>query len=30
MSLRHTFNENIKGDSKLLINEATLGFYLLC
>ena len=30
MSLRHKFDENIKGDSKLLITEATFGFCLLC
>jgi len=30
MSLRHKFDENVKGDGKLLINEATFGFYLLC
>ena len=26
MSLRHTSDENMKGDSKLLINETTLDF----
>ena len=30
MSLRHEFDDNIKGDSKLLITEATFGFCLLC
>ena len=27
MSLHHKFDENMKGDSKLLIIEATFGFY---
>jgi len=29
-SLRHKFDENMKGDSELLIIEATFGFCLLC
>jgi len=30
MSFRYKFDENMKGDSKLLITEATFGFCLLC
>jgi len=30
MSLRPKFDENMKGDSKLLITEATFGFCSLC
>jgi len=30
MSLRHRFYENIEGDSKLLITEATFGLCFLC
>jgi len=30
MSLRHKFDENMNGDSKLLITEAKFGFCLLC
>jgi len=30
MSLHHKFDENMKGNSKLLITEATFGFCVLC
>jgi len=30
MSLRHKFDKNMEGDSKLFNTEATFGFCLLC